>query len=125
METTLDFRNNVVWGWGTHGWGLRVEAGVRANVYGNLFGAGGGNKDHAAIAFAHSKQVRIFASGNILAEAAGKNPNDIGDEKDPLPAPPLYSTVSSSAVSRVLTAAGVRPLDAADQELIRATGLLR
>jgi hypothetical protein len=125
-ETTLDFRNNVIWGWTMTGWGLRILAGVRGNVVANLFGAGvGGNKHHAAIVYAYSKSVRIFAALNVTADPTHRNPNAISDEIEPLSSATVNTTSAFSAARSILASAGARPLDTADEELLRSVVILQ
>jgi hypothetical protein len=121
-ELELDFRNNVVWGWPANGFGLRIMPGVSSNMMGNFFGAGGGDKDRAAFPYGISK---IYAAGNISADPSASDPNKVGNQSTPFKAAPVTTTDAPGAARDVLTGAGVRPLDATDQELIRSLAIPR
>jgi hypothetical protein len=122
-EVTLDFRNNVIWGWTAGGYGLCVNGGVRGNFVGNLFGAGGGDKDRPTVVRAHAKTVDLFAAGNISADGSQRNPNNLGDAPAPFQAPTVTTTETFSAAIAVVEGSGVRPLDNVDQNLLRSVTL--
>jgi hypothetical protein len=115
---TLDFRNNVVCGWARSG--IFIGSGAAANLVGNCFAAAGGDKDTAAVVWAKGVAPKLFAAGNVSADAGAKDPNGIGTEKAPFPAAPVSTTDARAAARDVLAGAGARPLDAADQELLRS-----
>jgi hypothetical protein len=124
-DPTLDLRNNVLWGWTGGHHGLRILGGVRANVMGNLFGAGSGDKEHAATVNTHIKYVEIFTSGNTSADSSPKNPNHIANATAPYPVPPIATVEAFAAGVGVLWGAGARPLDDVDTGLLRAIVVLR
>jgi hypothetical protein len=118
----LDFRNNIVWGWAAdRGTGIQLSGGAVANVVSNLFGAGGGLKDAAATVYnTRVSTVKVFAAGNISADPTAKDPNAFSSEKAVLPASPVTTTDAHAAAREILAGAGLRPLDAADREMLRA-----
>jgi len=121
IDTTVDMRNNIVWGWGT-GVGTVVRNGARANVVGNFYSA----QATLAIDQAQALIVCTFDCGEIAsypawAYVAGNYSadgvlgiNGVGTLAAPLPAPDVGATDACTAAHAVLAGAGVRPLDDVD-----------
>ncbi len=124
-STTLDMRNNIVWG---SGFGTVVYNGATANIVANLF-----SSDPAGPQTRQANALTV-CSGNcegapisngrayVLDNVSGTPATDLnaqGTEPAPFPAPPLAGEVSAcSLTSVVLADAGARPLDARDTQAL-------
>lgn len=117
-DTTLDMRNNLVWDWGS-GWGTFVHNGAWANIVNNFYSTPGGNAADALIV--DKATARAYVKGN--ANPQNLAINTVGNEADPFPAPLVDTQDSCAAASQVLSGAGVRPLDALDQQYLTPISL--
>jgi hypothetical protein len=137
-ETQLDLRNNLMWDWGYAG--TQVWKGARANIVGNYYhsptSAEMGRRRAIYMCHAGSKPPQCdgtnpqwFARAYIADNVSGHGPditaylNSLGTESRPFPAPPIETTDACTAAQQVLANAGVRPLDAIDQQYIAQVSL--
>lgn len=137
--TTVDFRNNVVWGWTDHG--TRIRDGARANAVANLYSSpgikaapraraliicrGDGAETPATLARcrdgAPKARARGYAAGNVSLD--GIDLGEAGTAATPFPAPPVTTTTACAAARAVAARAGARPLDAVDRAYLAAVVL--
>ncbi|HXH82339.1 MAG TPA: hypothetical protein VNN07_05350 [Candidatus Tectomicrobia bacterium] len=137
--TTVDFRNNVVWGWADHG--MRVRDGAWANVVGNLFASPDTRPEARARALVVCRgdgveapetlnrcrdggprvRARVFAGGNVSLD--GVDVDAQATAPAPFPAPAVTTTSACEAAHVVAAQAGVRPLDDTDRSLVAALAL--
>ena len=136
-ETTLDMRNNVVWGWGG-GYGTLVFYGAAANVTDNFYDSNGGDARDAVMVCKgdcnNTSRVgaggdpnsfaTAFVAGNISGDGISTINNE-GNLTSPIPAPAVDTWDPCTAGHMVLSGAGVRPLDSVDQQYISAISLSR
>lgn len=120
VDTTVDMRSNLVWGWGP-GRGTMVSNRAQVNLVGNFYGAGPGGDAEDALIVDTATAPRVYASGNRTAD--GRNINVLGTETLPFPAPRVTSEEPCEAAQLVLAFAGVRPLDAVDEGYLSAIAL--
>jgi pectate lyase len=129
-NTTLDMRNNIIWGWGSYG--TRIRYGARANVVNNYYDSDGGSGADALIickglssdseCYDDTTNVaRAYVSGNYSGD--GVNLNNRGTETSPFPAPSVDIQDARAAACQVLDGAGVRPLDTTDQQYLAMISL--
>ena len=109
-DTTVDMRNNVVWGWGG-GMGTTISLGARANIVDNLFAAAGGDQKDA---LAVKSNGRAFVMDNVSLDYFDFSSQ--ATEAIAFAAPIVDTTEACAAARDVVAAAGVRPLDAVDQQ---------
>ena len=131
---TADLRNNVVWNWGL-GFGTRVESAAWANAVNNLYGSPASSRDDergalrvctgecaedppGATAFG-----RLYASGNFSADPFDFVINGAGTEESAFAAAAVTAEDTCLAAHGVVAGAGVRPLDALDQQHVGAVAL--
>lgn len=117
-DTTLDLRNNLVWDWGS-GWGTFVHNGAWVNVVNNFYSAPGGDAPDGLIV--DTATARAYVQGNLNPQFPGIN--TVGNEASSFPAPLVDSQDACTAASQVLSGAGVRPLDALDQQYLTPISL--
>jgi hypothetical protein len=135
--TTLDMRNNIVWDWGS-GYGTLIRYGPRVNVvhnfYSNPNGSRSDKKQALVVCQGNGKEppenlsscgrgdkasrAWSYVAGNVSADALDVDINAVGNQENPFPAPPVDTQDACTAVQRVLSAAGARPLDATDRDYI-------
>ena len=111
-EVTADIRNNVVADWGS-GYGMIIWYGPWANVVNNFFA---GVDDALTVTAA-----RAYVAGNVAVGLDLVQPVELdvqGTEGSPFPAPAVDAEEACIAATRVLSGAGVRPLDATDDLLV-------
>jgi F5/8 type C domain/Right handed beta helix region len=127
-ETTVDMRNNVIWDW-TGGYGTRLRYGPRVNVINNFYAANGGDARDALIVCPGpecddsnpASAARVYAEGNISAD--GINLDARGNQSAPFPAAQVDTQDAFAAACLVVSSAGVRPLDAVDQQYLSEISL--
>ncbi len=107
-ETTADIRNNVIANWGS-GYGTIVWYGPWANVVNNVYSTA---KDAITVTAA-----RAHVAGNLAVVGGDVNR---GTESRPFAAPAVDTEEACVAAGQVLAGAGVRPVDAIDQQLLSA-----
>ena len=135
-DALLDFRNNVVYGWGSTA-GYNVDDATRMNYVGNYFRplAYSGHEDYAFLA--GSPDTRIYLRGNVFISPGGDvsrddwamiEPPDGVDSAAaalgvavPFPAPTVTTHSADEAFALLLDDAGAtRPRrDAADRRIIQ------
>jgi hypothetical protein len=108
--TTADIRNNVVASWSSGGAGANIAHGPWANVVNNVYSRPGGKRPLTVT------DARAYVSGNLSVGCVDVNGQ--GTETVPFPAPAVDTHDACTAASLVLAGAGVRPLDAVDQQLL-------
>jgi hypothetical protein len=117
-DTTLDMRNNLVWDW-SYGWGTNVHYGVRANVVANFYASPRSSKgDQRNALLVDRTTARVHTSGNRSGDLATLDLNTLGNEPTPFAAPPVDTEDACVAAGSVLANAGVRPLDAVDEQYL-------
>jgi pectate lyase len=127
-ETTVDMRNNVIWDWGG-GSGTHIRYGPWVNVINNFYDANGGDARDALIVCPGpecddsnpASAASVYAEGNISAD--GINLDARGNRSAPFPAPQVDTQDALTAACVVLSDAGVRPLDAVDQQYLSEISL--
>jgi pectate lyase len=117
-ETTVDMRNNVVWGW-QGGYGTLIWYGPRANVVNNFYSAGGGEPKQALVV---SYGARAFVAGNLTNDGVA-DINRSGTEITAFPAPPVRTVEACAAAHEVAAGAGVTPRDEVDRYYLSALSL--
>ena len=134
-DTTLDMRNNLIWGWGG-GYGTLVFYGAAANVMNNFYDSNGGDAQEALIVCKgdcnNTSRVgaggdpnsfaRAFVAGNISGDGLSTINNE-GNVTVAFPAPAVDTWETCTAADMVLSEAGVRPLDSIDQQYVSAISL--
>ena len=118
-ELTADIRNNVVWGWassGAWGYGQRVYYGAWANVVNNFYQSAGS----PGLALEVSNGGRAYTSGNISGNGINVN---IGNVSTPFAAAAVATDPTCTAALKVVQQAGMRPLDAIDEDLVADVSL--
>lgn len=118
-DTTLDMRNNLVWGW-QGGYGTLIWYGPWANVADNFYSAAGGDPETALRV---SDGARVFAAGNFSQDGLTSYINGQGTEPVPFQAPLVDTTDACTAAHLLLSDAGVKPRDAVDQQYLSAISL--
>ena len=140
--TTADMRNNVIWDWnGSRG--TTILEGANVNVINNLFytppGAGGiewglqvctGEAEGTCPA-GSQYAASAFTDGNVSLNTGtspeGGSWSDFydgrGNRSTPFPAAFVTNTDACTAGRAVVAAAGARPLDTVDQNLVRQVDL--
>jgi hypothetical protein len=140
--TTADMRNNVIWDWnGSRG--TTILEGANVNVINNLFytppGAGGiewglqvctGEAEGTCPA-GSQYAASAFTDGNVSLNTGtspeGGSWSDFydgrGNRSTPFPAAFVTTTDACTAGRAVVAAAGARPLDTVDQNLVRQVDL--
>jgi pectate lyase len=118
VDTTVDMRNNVVWGWKDHG--TLIWYGPRANVVNNFYSAAGGNPKRSLVV---SAGARAYVAGNVSTDGQTGAINAQGTEMEPFDAPLVPMTDACTAAHKVVSGAGVRPRDMADQKTLAGIAL--
>jgi hypothetical protein len=118
-ETTIDMRNNLVWGW-AGGYGTLIWYGPWANVVDNFYSAAGGDPTRALEV---SNGARAYVADNISNDGLTNHINAMGTQGVPFPAPLVDTTDACTAALMAFTDAGVRPLDAVDTQHLSAIAL--
>jgi hypothetical protein len=133
--TTLDMRNNVVWGW-NGGEASVVTDGARANLVANLYANPGASPNDQAQAVmvcrgdgeetrarrslckggALEARAYAFTAGNVSLDGAALD--TAGNVRSPFPAPSVPTIDACTAAAAVVAHAGVRPLDTVDASLL-------
>jgi len=112
-DTTVDMRNNLVWDW-KDGEGTLIWYGPRANVVNNFYSSPSSSSSGKKKALIVGKQSSVYASGNFSAD--GINVDAAGNRTEPFSAPAVDTQDALAAACVVVAEAGVRPLDAVDQQ---------
>jgi hypothetical protein len=133
-DITADLRNNVVWNWGL-GFGTRVESAAWANAVNNLYASPASSRDDERGALrvctgecfedppGATAVGRLYASGNFSADPFDFAINGAGTEESAFAAASVTTEDTCLAAHRVVAGAGVRPLDALDQQHVGAVAL--
>jgi len=136
-NTTLDMRNNAVWGWGS-GHGTLIRYGPRVNVVNNFYSNPNGSRHDKKQALVvcqgdgketpenlsscgrgeKASRAWSYVVGNLSADALDMDINAVGNQENSFPAPPLDTQETCTAAQRVLAGAGARPLDGTDRDYI-------
>ena len=119
-DITVDFRNNLVWAWGTGiGFGTWVEHGARANIVNNLYKAQGGN---AALSLMVDTLGRAYTAGNMSAD--GLNVNLAGNQATAFPAAAVDTQSACAAAQLIVANVGMRsPIDSVDAAYLAGIAL--
>jgi hypothetical protein len=118
-DTTVDMRNNLVWGW-KGGHGTLIWYGPRVNVVENFYSAAGGDPKRALQV---SNGARAYVAGNFSNDGLTDYINARGTEATPFQAPLVDTVDACTAAHLVLAEAGVRPLDTVDQKYLSTVEL--
>lgn len=122
-EITVDMRNNVIANWGP-GWGTKIHDGARANVVGNFYSSPESAllDQQEALLVCPSNcpdgPAAVYAEGNYSADLPGVDINLVGNEALPFPAAPVATGDACLSAYQVVAQAGVRALDARDQQYV-------
>lgn len=126
IDTTLDMRNNLVWDWGP-GFGTEIQNGARANVVRNFYSSPASlpaDQAQALLVCAGAcpgepaNVASAYVSGNVDPDPGGGSVNVVGTTGAPFPAVPVAAQDGCVAAHRVVGEAGVRPLDALDEQYL-------
>jgi len=133
-DTTVDMRNNVVWGWG-RGYGTAVRYGARANIVANVYASPASSPRHRRNALVVSEARaagrarlaagRAYVRANVSGDGLPFDVDALGTEAGPFPAVPVDTEPGCLAARRVVAGAGVRPLDEVDRRAVVAVTLPR
>lgn len=122
--TTLDMRNNLVWDWG-YGFGTQIHNGAKANAVNNFYSSPSSllqlDRDQAMIIDTATAQAHT--SGNVSADFLTIDLNALGNVDTPFDAPAVTTEDACVAASGVFAGAGVRPLDAIDEQHLTQVAL--
>jgi hypothetical protein len=118
-ETTVDMRNNLVWGW-EGGYGTLIWYGPRANIVDNFYAAAGGDPKRALRV---SNGAKAYVAGNFSGDGLTDYINARGTETVPFPASFIHTTDACTATHQVLSHAGVKPRDVVEQQYISAISI--
>jgi len=118
----------VIWDW-SGGYGTRVRYGPWVNVINNFYAANGGDARDALIVCPGpecddsnpASAASVYAEGNISAD--GIDLDARGNQSAPFPAAQVDTQDALTAACVVLSDAGVRPLDAVDQNYLSEISL--
>jgi hypothetical protein len=130
-DTTVDMRNNVVWGWG-FGVGTVVRNGAWVNVVANFYSSPDSlslDQAQAVVVCATvcgsttSYPARAYVAANYSPDPLAGNVNVTGTETAPFPAAPVTTTDPCTAAHDVVAGVGVRPLDAVDTAFLAGIAL--
>jgi hypothetical protein len=126
-DTTADIRNNLVANW-RGGSGTTVESGARVNAINNFYASPASTRnDQEQALFVNppaSMTANLYASGNFSGDPPAFAINHVGGASSPFAASPVATEDTCLAAYRVVAEAGVRPLDALDQQHTGSIGLL-
>ena len=142
--TTLDMRNNVVWGWGS-GYGTLIRYGPRVNVVKNFYSNPSGSRHDKKQALVvcqgdgketpenlsscgrgeKASRAWSYVFGNLSGDALDTDINAAGNQENPFPAPAVDTQDACSAAHQLLAGVGVRPLDLIDQRYLSLVSLPR
>jgi hypothetical protein len=140
--TTVDMRNNAVWGWGS-GHGTLIRYGPRVNVVNNFYSNPDGSRHDKKQALVvcqgdgketpenfsscgrgeKASRAWSYVLGNLSADAPDMDINAVGNQEKPFTAPPVDTQDACTAAHQVLSGAGVRPLDLIDQRYLSLISL--
>jgi hypothetical protein len=136
-DTTVDMRNNLVWGWINYG--TMIHHGARGNVVANLYSApaasnsvqkqavvvcrGAGDCFADLPAVSATSAAEGFVQDNLSGDPITIDINAERTTTTPFTADPVTMDDPCLAARRVLMDAGVRPLDARDGSLLVQIGL--
>jgi hypothetical protein len=108
-DTTADIRNNLIANWST-GYGTIVWYGPRVNVVNNVYASA---KHQSEL---RVTEARVFVAGNVSTGETSLS--RLGTEASAFAAPAVDTQDACTAAKQALASAGVRPLDAVDQQLL-------
>ncbi len=118
-ETTVDMRNNLIWGW-KEGYGTLIWYGPWVNVVNNFYSSGGGDSKQALNV---SHGARAYVTGNLNHDGLAHYINGKGTESKPFPAPSVRTTDACTAAHQLLSGAGVNPRDDVERQLLAGVSL--
>ena len=111
-DTVTDIRNNLIWDYLDYG--TLIKNNTRANVIQNFY--------YSATQPGADQALRVTPEGQVYAEANyslnGASIDKKGNEGTPFAAPVIDTTDACTAALQVQAQAGVRPLDAIDQQYL-------
>jgi hypothetical protein len=130
-DTTADIRNNLIWDWGMYG--TLAWYGPRVNIVNNFYAAPSaatstrrnaiqvcdGDCDGGVAA----SRAWAYVAGNVSADGYTAHINATGNVSTPFAAPAVATEDACVAAHRARGEAGVRPLDAVDQQYLDAINL--
>ena len=111
-EGIFDFRNNVIWQWGSYG--TTLFNGAQANIINNWYEIPPDNtRGHSAIWY-YDADSKAWIDGNVLPTQE----TDTSRLSGPLNVPAVSTEDAAAAKKHVLSQAGAYPRDAYDQRII-------
>jgi len=116
-DTVTDIRNNLIWDFLEYG--TQVRNNSTANVVRNLYYSSMQSDAKRALRVANGGKV--YARGNYSLN--GANIDGQGNRQQPFLAVPVDTTDACTAAQQVVGMAGMRPLDAIDQQYLSAITL--
>lgn len=110
-EGIFDFRNNLIWQWGSYA--TTLSSGARANIINNYtVQRPGSSKASSAIWYTDSTS-QAWIAGNVLPAQE----TDTSRLSAPLTVPPVTTQTAEQARAAILDQAGALPRDAYDQQV--------
>lgn len=127
IETTTDLRNNLVANWGG-GTGTILHDGPRVNAVNNLYTSPASTLHDQEQALWMERPGSLaanplYASGNFSADPPAFAINGVGAADRAFAADPIATDDTCVGGHRVVAGAGVRPLDALDQQYMNSIRL--
>lgn len=116
-DTVTDIRNNLIWNFIDYG--TLIKNNTQSNVVQNFYYSS--TQPTATRALHVTTRGRVYAQGNYSLNRATVDSQ--GNQKQPFLATPVDTTDACTAAQQVVAAAGVRPLDAIDQQYLSAITL--
>jgi hypothetical protein len=111
-DTVTDIRNNLIWDFIDYGTLVREKS--RSNVVGNFYYSS--TEPTALRALQVKTGGKVYANGNFSLNGANIDARRTQDQ--PFPAVPMDTTDACTAAQQIVASAGMRPLDAIDQQYL-------
>ncbi|MGH7821911.1 MAG: hypothetical protein ACREQ9_19285 [Candidatus Binatia bacterium] len=129
-DTTVDMRNNLVWGWGDSGGGTGIECGAKANVVSNFFSSPKTSLDRQENALMvndcdSGTGGLAYTFGNLSGDPLRFDLNSLGNRSNPFPAAFVNTHDACTGAVDALAGAGADPLDAVDLAHLSTISLTR
>ncbi len=125
-DTTVDFRNNLVWGWGVRA--TTVEYGAKVNIVNNYYGGSSeprplrvckGVVIAGSVCTSALNKAFAYISGNYSKENFNfESEQNSPKQTTPFSAPAVSSQYSGSGACALKNLVGIKPLDADELSII-------
>lgn len=111
-EGVFDFRNNVVWQWGSYA--TTLTAGAQANIVNNYYKIPSSSSRGGSAIWYTDTLSEAWIAGNVLPSQE----KDVSRLSEPLSVPEVETQSAGSAKALVLDGSGAQPRDAYDEAII-------